>query len=54
MRNTARISSFVSLYYLFHWMFSLYYHELLGKVKEYKGKKILDDWWLHARLHITY
>ena len=30
-------------------MLSLYYHELMGKVKEYERKKILDNWWLCAR-----
>ena len=29
-------------------MLSLFYHELVGKVKEHGGK-ILDDWWLCAR-----
>ena len=30
-------------------MFNFYYHELMGKIEEYEGKKIFDSWWLYAR-----
>ena len=30
-------------------MLSLYYHELMGNIKEHEGKKIFDGWWLYAR-----